>query len=151
MNSRERVLLACNHKEADRVPIDCGAMRSTGLSAITFSRLNKDLGFHDPALMYDYQQQLAFVGDHIRVVKDNLFPVPPLFKTIQEQSGTDYAEMYKVFNMGHRLEVILPAAYAEKVIAISHRFHIDAQVIGRIETAEKKELIIKSEFGEFKY
>ena len=94
---------------------------------------------------------MNFVGDHIRVVKDNLFPVPPLFKTIQEQSGTDYAEMYKVFNMGHRLEVILPAAYAEKVIAISHRFHIDAQVIGRIETAEKKELIIKSEFGEFKY
>jgi phosphoribosylformylglycinamidine cyclo-ligase len=94
---------------------------------------------------------MNFVGDHIRVIKDNLFPVPPLFKTIQEQSGTDYAEMYKVFNMGHRLEVILPAAYAEKVIAISQRFHIDAQVIGRIETAEKKELIIKSEFGEFKY
>lgn len=94
---------------------------------------------------------MNFVGDHIRVVKDNMFPVPPLFKTIQQQSGTDYAEMYKVFNMGHRLEVILPAQLAEKVIAISNSFGIEAKIVGRVEQAEKKELIIKSEFGEFKY
>lgn len=94
---------------------------------------------------------MNFVGDHIRVVKDNMFPVPPLFKTIQQQSGTDYAEMYKVFNMGHRLEVILPPALADKVIAISKSFNIEAQIVGRVESAEKKELIIQSEFGEFKY
>ncbi len=94
---------------------------------------------------------MNFVGDHIRVVKDNMFPVPPLFKTIQQQSGTDYSEMYKVFNMGHRLEVILPPALADKVIAISKSFNIEAQIVGRVESAEKKELIIQSEFGEFKY
>ena len=94
---------------------------------------------------------MNFVGDNIKVIKDNMFPVPPLFKTIQKQSGTDYAEMYKVFNMGHRLEVVLPAKDADKVIAISRSFDIDAQIVGRIEQAEKKELIIRSEFGEFNY
>jgi phosphoribosylformylglycinamidine cyclo-ligase len=91
------------------------------------------------------------LGDNIRVVKDNMFPVPPLFKTIQEQSGTDYSEMYKVFNMGHRLEVILSPEKADKVIEISRSFDIDAQIIGHIEPSEKKELIIRSEFGEFRY
>ena len=94
---------------------------------------------------------MNFVGDNIKVTKDNMFPVPPLFKTIQKQSGTDYAEMYKVFNMGHRLEVVLPAKDADKVIAISKSFNIDAQIVGRIKQAEKKELIIRSEFGEFNY
>ncbi len=94
---------------------------------------------------------MNFVGDNIKVTKDNMFPVPPLFKTIQKQSGTDYAEMYKVFNMGHRLEVILPPKDADKVIAISKSFDIDAQIVGHIEQAEKKELIIQSEFGEFNY
>lgn len=94
---------------------------------------------------------MNFVGDNIKVTKDNMFPVPPLFKTIQRQSGTDYAEMYKVFNMGHRLEVVLPAKDADKMIAISKSFDIDAQIVGHIEQADKKELIIRSEFGEFKY
>lgn len=94
---------------------------------------------------------LHFVGDGIRVIKDNLFPVPPLFKTIHQQSGTDWSEMYKVFNMGHRLEVYLPAEYAEEVIAISKSFNIDAQIVGRVEAGDKKELIISSEFGVFKY
>ena len=95
---------------------------------------------------------LHFVGDNCRVIKDNLFPVPPLFKTIKEQSNTDWAEMYKVFNMGHRLEVYLAPEYAEEVIAISKSFGIDAQIIGRIEESNgTKELTIKSEFGEFKY
>ena len=93
---------------------------------------------------------LHFVGD-VRVVKDNLFPVPPLFRTIQEQSGTDWAEMYKVFNMGHRLEVYLSPGHAAEVIAISESFGIPAQIVGRIEESDKKELIIKSEFGEFRY
>lgn len=94
---------------------------------------------------------MHFVGDNCRVIKDNLFPVPPLFRTIKEQSNTDWAEMYKVFNMGHRQEVYLPAEYAEEVISISRSFNIDAQVVGRIEESDKKELIIRSEFGEFRY
>ncbi len=93
---------------------------------------------------------LHFVSDDCRVIKDNMFPVPPLFKTIQEQSGTDWAEMYKVFNMGHRLEVYVAPEDAEKVIAISKSFNIDAQVVGHIELGTKS-LTIKSEYGEFYY
>ncbi len=93
---------------------------------------------------------LHFVSDDCRVIKDNMFPVPPLFKTIQEQSGTDWAEMYKVFNMGHRLEVYVAPEDAKKVIAISKSFNIDAQVVGHIEQGTKS-LTIKSEYGEFYY
>ena len=93
---------------------------------------------------------LHFVGTDCRVIKDNLFPVPPLFRAIQQESQTDWAEMYKVFNMGHRLEVYLPAEHAQQVIDISRSFNIDAQVIGRIEEG-KKSLTIRSEFGEFNY
>ena len=93
---------------------------------------------------------LHFVGDNCRVVKDNLFPTPPLFRLIQEQSGTDWAEMYKVFNMGHRMEIYVAPEDAEKVIAISKSFHIDAQVIGHIEEGPKS-LVIRSEHGEFRY
>jgi len=93
---------------------------------------------------------LHFVGDNCRVIKDNMFPVPPLFKAIIKESGTDYAEAYKVFNMGHRLEVYLSQEDAEKVIEISKSFNIDAQIIGHIEEG-KKSLLIKSEFGAFEY
>jgi len=93
---------------------------------------------------------LHFVGDNCRVIKDNMFPVPPLFKAIIKESGTDYAEAYKVFNMGHRLEVYLSPEDAEKVIEISKSFNIDAQIIGHIEEG-KKGLLIKSEYGEFEY
>ena len=93
---------------------------------------------------------LHFVGDNCRVIKDNMFPVPPLFKAIAKESGTDWAEMYKVFNMGHRLEVYLSPENADKVIAISKSFNIDAQIVGHIEEG-KKSLTIKSEFGEFNY
>ena len=97
------------------------------------------------------QTKVLHFVDNVRVVKDNLFPVPPLFKTIQEQSGTDWKEMYKVFNMGHRMEIYLSPEYAEEIIAISKSFGIDAQIVGRVEASEKKELIIKSEFGTFEY
>ena len=97
------------------------------------------------------QTKVLHFVDNVRVVKDNLFPVPPLFKTSQEQSGTDGKEMYKVFNMGHRMEIYLSPEYAEEVIAISKSFNIDAQIVGRVEASEKKELIIKSEFGTFEY
>lgn len=94
---------------------------------------------------------MHFLGEGLKVTKDHLFPVPPLFRTIQEQSGTDWAEMYKVFNMGHRMEIYLSSEYAAEVIAISQSFGIDAQVVGRIEASDKRELLIQSEFGEFRY
>ena len=93
---------------------------------------------------------LHFVGDNCRVVKDNMFPVPPLFRLIQEQSGTDWAEMYKVFNMGHRLEVYLSAEDAARVIEIAKSFNIEARIVGHIEEGEKS-LTIKSEYGTFEY
>ena len=97
------------------------------------------------------QTKIMHFVEKMKVVKNNLFPVPPLFNIIQEQSGTDWHEMYKVFNMGHRLEVYLSPEHAEQVIEISKSFNIDAQIIGRIEESDHKELIIRSEFGEFKY
>lgn len=93
---------------------------------------------------------LHFVNDNCRVVKDNMFPVPPLFRIIKEQSGTDWQEMYKVFNMGHRMEIYVSPEIADKVIEISNSFNIAAQVIGHIEEGNKS-LTIKSEFGEFNY
>ena len=93
---------------------------------------------------------LHFVSDNCRVVKDNMFPVPPLFKTIAKESGTDWAEMYKVFNMGHRLEVYIEPKHAQEVIDISKSFNINAQIVGHIEEGPRS-LTIKSEFGEFNY
>ncbi|MDQ8004250.1 MAG: AIR synthase-related protein [Pedobacter sp.] len=94
---------------------------------------------------------LHFVNEDVHVIKDNLFSIPPLFKLIQEQSGTDWKEMYKVFNMGHRMELYVPAEIAEDIISISKSFNIDAQIIGRVEASEQKQVTIKSEFGEFVY
>ena len=93
---------------------------------------------------------LHFVGENCRVVKDNMFPVPPLFRAIHEQSGTDWSEMYKVFNMGHRLEVYVRPETAQQIIDIARSFNIDAQVVGHIEEGPRS-LTIKSEFGEFNY
>ncbi|MEO9532271.1 MAG: AIR synthase related protein [Crocinitomicaceae bacterium] len=93
---------------------------------------------------------LHFVDD-LHVIKDNLFEVPPLFQLIQEQSGTDWKEMYKVFNMGHRMEIYLPEDKAKDIIAISESFGVRAQIVGRCEGHEGKKLTIRSEFGEFKY
>ena len=88
-------------------------------------------------------------GKH--VIKDNLFPVPPLFKLIQQQSGTDWKEMYKVFNMGHRMEIYVAPEDANAIIEISRSFNIDAQVVGRVEDAPENRLTIKSENGTFEY
>ena len=93
---------------------------------------------------------LHFVSDNCRVVKDHMFPVPPLFRAIHECYDTDWREMYQVFNMGHRMEIYVPAEAAERVIAISKSFNIDAQVIGHIEEGTRH-LTIKSEFGTFEY
>ncbi len=93
---------------------------------------------------------LHFVGENCKVIKDNMFPVPPLFRAIQKESGTEWKEMYKVFNMGHRMEIYVSKEQADKVIEISKSFNIDAQVIGHIEEG-KKELVITSEYGTFEY
>lgn len=93
---------------------------------------------------------LHFIGN-LRVVKDNLFPTPSLFAAIQRMSGTDWSEMYRVFNMGHRMELYVPAQRAEEIIGVSKGFGIDAQVVGRVEAAPAKEVVIKSAHGEFQY
>ncbi len=93
---------------------------------------------------------LHFVKD-VHIIKDNLFPVPPLFRLIHEQSGTDWKEMYKVFNMGHRMELYVPASIADSIIAISKSFNIDAQIVGRVEKGSGATLTISSEFGQFAY
>lgn len=94
---------------------------------------------------------LHFVNDDVHIIKDNLFPIPPLFQLIQEQSGTDWKEMYKVFNMGHRMELYVPESIAQQIIAISESFNIEAQIIGRVESATQKQVTIESEKGTFVY
>ena len=97
------------------------------------------------------QTKVMHFVEGVKVTKNNLFPVPPLFKMIQEQSGTDWQEMYKVFNMGHRMEVYVTPARAQEVIDITRSFGIDAQIIGFVEKADKNSLVIESEFGHFEY
>ncbi|MGZ4100110.1 MAG: AIR synthase related protein [Bacteroidia bacterium] len=94
---------------------------------------------------------LHFINEGLHVVKDNMFELPPLYKMIQEQSQTDYLEMYKVFNMGHRMEIYLDEKHAEEVISISKSFNVDAKIIGRVENGKTKSVTVKSEFGTFQY
>ena len=93
---------------------------------------------------------LHFVKD-LHIIKDNLFEVPPLFKLIQEESKTDWKEMYQVFNMGHRMELYVPQEIADDLISISKSFNVDAKIVGKVETSVSKKLTIQSEFGEFNY
>ncbi|PZR22509.1 MAG: phosphoribosylformylglycinamidine cyclo-ligase [Flavobacterium psychrophilum] len=97
------------------------------------------------------QTKVLHFVDNVHVIKDNMFPVPPLFKLIQENSGTDWKEMYQVFNCGHRMELYVPQAIAEDIIAISKSFNVDAKIVGRVEASDKKELTITSEYGTFNY
>ena len=97
------------------------------------------------------QTKILHFVKNVHVVKENMFPIPPLFRTIQEQSHTDWKEMYKVFNCGHRFEVYLPKEYAQQVIDISKSFGIDARIIGRIEQSDHTHLTIHSEYGTFEY
>ena len=97
------------------------------------------------------QTKVLHFIENLHVVKNNLFPIPPLFKLIQTESGTSWQEMYKVFNMGHRLEVYLSSEHAQRVIEIAQSFGIEAQIIGYVEASEGKKVTIQSEFGEFVY
>ena len=97
------------------------------------------------------QTKVLHFTNSMHIVKDNMFKLPPLFRMIQESSGTDWKEMYKVFNMGHRLEIYTNEKAAEEMIQIAKEFNIDAQIVGHVEPSEKKQLTIKSEFGTFEY
>ena len=97
------------------------------------------------------QTKVLHFIDKVHVIKDNLFELPPLFKLIHEQSGTQWKEMYQVFNMGHRMELYVPATIAEDIISIAQKYNVDAKVIGRVENSNEKKLTIRSEFGEFIY
>ena len=97
------------------------------------------------------QTKVMHFVDNLHVIKDNLFPIPPLFKIIQDQSGTSWQEMYKVFNMGHRFELYTSREVADKLMAVSESFGIEARIVGRCEGFNGKKLTIKSEFGEFVY
>ena len=97
------------------------------------------------------QTKVLHFVDAIHVIKDNLFPVPPLFQLIQEQSKTDWKEMYQVFNCGHRMELYVPQEVAHDIIAISHSFGVEAQIVGRVDASENRKLTIESEYGKFEY
>ncbi|NBG66589.1 AIR synthase related protein [Acidiluteibacter ferrifornacis] len=97
------------------------------------------------------QTKVLHFVDNVHVIKDNLFEVPPLFKLIKEQSGTDWSEMYKVFNMGHRMELYVDESIAQDIINISQSFNVEAKIVGRVEQCDQRKLTIKSEFGEFIY
>jgi len=97
------------------------------------------------------QTKVLHFIDNLHIIKDNLFETPPLFKLIRQQSGTEWKEMYKVFNMGHRMELYVPKAIAQDIIEISKSFNVDAQIVGRVEINNSKKLTIKSQYGEFTY
>ncbi|RIV69953.1 AIR synthase related protein [Flagellimonas aequoris] len=97
------------------------------------------------------QTKILHFVEQFHIIKDNMFPIPPLFKLIQEQSGTDWKEMYQVFNCGHRMEIYVNEQVAEDIISISKSFGVDAQIIGRVEASESKKLTIQSEYGKFEY
>lgn len=97
------------------------------------------------------QTKVLHFVDSVHIIKDNLFPIPPLFKMIHQESQTSWQEMYKVFNMGHRMEIYTDTQTAQDIIAISKTFNVDAQIVGRVEENPKPKLTIKSEFGEFVY
>jgi phosphoribosylformylglycinamidine cyclo-ligase len=97
------------------------------------------------------QTKVLHFVNNVHVIKDNLFPVPPLFQLIQENSKTDWKEMYQVFNCGHRMEIYVPTEIAQDIIEISKSFNIDAQIVGRVEASDNKKLTIVSEYGTFEY
>ena len=146
----------CLEDEVDGAPVNAGklVLSPTRTYAPVVKRLLDELRPRIHGMVHctggAQTKVLHFVSENCRVIKDNMFPVPPLFRAIQQQSQTDWQEMYKVFNMGHRLEIYLAPEDADKVIEISKSFNIDAQIVGRIEDG-KRSLTIQSEFGTFNY
>jgi len=97
------------------------------------------------------QTKVLHFADKVHIIKDNLFPVPPLFRMIQQESGTPWKEMYQVFNMGHRFEIYTDEAAVDGIMAIAAKYGIEARLVGRCEASDKKQLTIKGEEGEFTY
>jgi phosphoribosylformylglycinamidine cyclo-ligase len=97
------------------------------------------------------QTKILHFIDKLHIIKDSMFEVPPLFRMIQQESNTDWKEMYQVFNMGHRMELYVPKEVAKKIIEISKSFNVAAKIVGRVESSNSKSLTIESEFGTFSY
>lgn len=142
--------------EVEGVPVDAGKLVLSPMR--TYAPIIKKVldGYRDKINGMVHcsggaQTKILHFVDNLHIVKDNMFPIPPLFKLIHEQSGTDWKEMYKVFNMGHRMEIYTDEETAKEIIAISNSFDVEAQIVGRVEASEEKKLTIKSEFGEFVY
>jgi phosphoribosylformylglycinamidine cyclo-ligase len=140
----------------EKLGIDAGklVLSPTRTYAPVVKRLLTELRPHIHGMVHcsgGAQTKILHFVDNLKITKNNLFPIPPLFEIIQKESGTDWKEMYKVFNMGHRLEVYLPQEHAEQVIAISKSFNIDAQIVGHCEASTQKELVIESPYGRFEY
>lgn len=142
--------------KVDGVPVDAGklVLAPTRTYAPIVVKLLQELRGAIHGMVHcsgGAQTKVLHFVDKLHIIKNNLLPVPPLFKMIQAQSKTDWKEMYKVFNMGHRLEIYLPEKYAQQVIDISTSLGVQAQIIGRVENSEKSKVTLTSEFGSFEY
>ncbi len=138
------------------VPLNVGklVLSPTRTYAPVMVQVLKELGNHIHGVVHcsgGAQTKVLHFIEGLHVIKDNLFEIPPLFKLIQEASGTDWKEMYKVFNMGHRMEIYLPSSFAQQVINTALSFGVQARVVGRVETSDQKQVTVKSEAGEFVY
>ncbi|TRX58640.1 phosphoribosylformylglycinamidine cyclo-ligase [Fulvivirga sp. M361] len=138
------------------IPVDMGklVLSPTRTYAPVISEVLKSLRPQVQGMVHcsgGAQTKVLHFVEGLHIVKDNLFEIPPLFKCIREESGTDWKEMYKVFNMGHRMEIYLEPSYADRVIAIAESFGVEAQVIGHVEEAVQKQVTVKGEKGEFIY
>jgi phosphoribosylformylglycinamidine cyclo-ligase len=158
----EKLVYSGNRKLTDEIEIDEATRISAGKLVLSPTRtyapvIKKILDNHRKEIhgmvhcSGGAQTKVLHFVDNVHVIKDNLFPIPPLFKLIREQSKTDWKEMYRVFNMGHRMELYVPEKIASDIISISKSFNVDAQIVGRVEASNTKRLTIKSEVGVFEY
>ncbi len=142
--------------QVDGVPVDAGrlVLSPTRTYAPVIKKILDQLRTHIHGMVHcsgGAQTKIMHFVENKHVIKDNLFPVPPLFELIQNQSGTDWAEMYKVFNMGHRMEIYVAPEYAQQIIDIAADFGIEGRIVGRVEDASTNRLTIKSDKGTFEY
>jgi phosphoribosylformylglycinamidine cyclo-ligase len=141
---------------AEGTPVDVGqlVLSPTRTYAPIIVEILRNLRQHIHGMVHcsgGAQTKVLHFIDNLHIIKDNLFPIAPLFTIIHDQSGTDWKEMYKVFNMGHRMELYVNEAHAQSIIDISERFGVEAKIIGRVEAAQGKQVTVKSETGTFIY
>lgn len=155
----ENLIYSGRYKVTDSVPgldVNVGklVLSPTRTYAPVITEVLKELRQHIHGMVHcsgGAQTKVLHFIDNLHVIKNNLFEIPPLFKIIQEESGTDWKEMYKVFNMGHRMELYVDERYAPQIISISKSFNVDAKIIGHVAEAEKKQVTVNSPFGTFSY